>query len=106
MRSWNYSKGSWIIFVYKRWRTQAIVAATLGTSDDEQRFESLEGMQKSRFMLHYNFPPFSVERLEELVELEEGKSVMVSCLESYKCCLPKHENFPYTIRIVSDITGV
>ena len=46
--------------LFTRGETQAIVAATLGTSDDEQRFESLEGMQKSRFMLHYNFPPFSV----------------------------------------------
>ena len=41
-------------------KTQAIVVATLGTSDDEQRIESLDGLQRERFMLHYNFPPFSV----------------------------------------------
>ena len=47
--------------LFTRGETQAIVATTLATADDEQRTESLEGMQRSRFMLHYNFPPFSVE---------------------------------------------
>ena len=46
--------------LFTRGETQAIVTTTLGTSDDEQKIESLEGLQKERFMLHYNFPPFSV----------------------------------------------
>ena len=46
--------------LFTRGETQAIVTTTLGTSDDEQRIESLEGLQRERFMLHYNFPPFSV----------------------------------------------
>ena len=46
--------------LFTRGETQAIVVATLGTSDDEQRIESLDGLQRERFMLHYNFPPFSV----------------------------------------------
>ena len=46
--------------LFTRGETQALVVTTLGMSDDEQRFESLDGMQKSNFMLHYNFPPFSV----------------------------------------------
>ena len=46
--------------LFTRGETQAIATATLGTSDDEQRIESLDGLQRERFMLHYNFPPFSV----------------------------------------------
>ena len=46
--------------LFTRGETQAIVVTTLGTSDDEQRIESLDGLQRERFMLHYNFPPFSV----------------------------------------------
>ena len=46
--------------LFTRGETQAIVTTTLGTSDDEQRIESLEGLHRERFMLHYNFPPFSV----------------------------------------------
>ena len=46
--------------LFTRGETQAIVTTTLGTSDDEQKIESLDGLQKERFMLHYNFPPFSV----------------------------------------------
>ena len=91
--------------LFTRGETQAIVAATLGTSDDEQRFESLEGMQKSRFMLHYNFPPFSVGEVGRVGgtgrrEIGHGKLAW----RAINAALPKHEDFPYTIRIVSDIT--
>jgi polyribonucleotide nucleotidyltransferase len=63
--------------LFTRGETQAIVVATLGTSDDEQRIESLDGLQRERFMLHYNFPPFQWVKLEEL-ELEDEKLVMVN----------------------------
>ena len=91
--------------LFTRGETQAIVAATLGTSDDEQRFESLEGMQKSKFMLHYNFPPFSVGEVGRVGgtgrrEIGHGKLAW----RAINAALPKHEDFPYTIRIVSDIT--
>ena len=91
--------------LFTRGETQAIVATTLGTSDDEQRFESLEGMQKSRFMLHYNFPPFSVGEVGRVGgtgrrEIGHGKLAW----RAINAALPKHEDFPYTIRIVSDIT--
>ena len=91
--------------LFTRGETQAIVATTLGTSDDEQRFESLDGMQKSRFMLHYNFPPFSVGEVGRVGgtgrrEIGHGKLAW----RAINAALPKHEDFPYTIRIVSDIT--
>jgi polyribonucleotide nucleotidyltransferase len=57
--------------LFTRGETQALVVTTLGMSDDEQRVESLSGMQRSRFMLHYNFPLFLLENVEELEQEEE-----------------------------------
>ena len=57
--------------LFTRGETQAIVTTTLGTSDDEQRIESLEGLQRERFMLHYNFPPFQLVKQDELGLAEE-----------------------------------
>ena len=61
--------------LFTRGETQAIVTTTLGTSDDEQRIESLEDFKRERFMLHYNFPPFSVGETGSLKELVEEKLV-------------------------------
>jgi polyribonucleotide nucleotidyltransferase len=73
-------------------------------SDDEQRVESLNGMQRNRFMLHYNFPPFSVGECGRIGtgrrEVGHGKLAWRAINSS----LPKQENFPYTLRVVSEIT--
>ena len=58
---------------FTRGETQALVVTTLGMTDDEQRLESLEGMQRSNFMLHYNFPPFSVGECGRIGRLKEEK---------------------------------
>ena len=63
--------------LFTRGETQALVVTTLGMSDDEQRLESLDGMQRSNFMLHYNFPHFQLVSVEEL-GLEEEKLVMAN----------------------------
>ena len=90
--------------LFTRGETQAIVVATLGTSDDEQRIESLDGLQKERFMLHYNFPPFSVGETGRIGtgrrEIGHGKLAWRAINSS----LPTKESFPYTFRIVSEIT--
>ena len=90
--------------LFTRGETQAIVTTTLGTSDDEQRIESLEGLQRERFMLHYNFPPFSVGETGRIGtgrrEIGHGKLAWRAINSS----LPSKENFPYTFRIVSEIT--
>ena len=90
--------------LFTRGETQAIVATTLATADDEQRTESLEGMQRSRFMLHYNFPPFSVGEVGRIGtgrrEIGHGKLAW----RAVNAALPKQEDFPYTIRVVSEIT--
>ena len=90
--------------LFTRGETQALVVTTLGMSDDEQRIESLDGMQKSRFMLHYNFPPFSVGECGRIGtgrrEIGHGKLAWRAINSS----LPKSENFPYTLRVVSEIT--
>ena len=90
--------------LFTRGETQAIVTTTLGTSDDEQRIESLEGLQRERFMLHYNFPPFSVGEVGRVGtgrrEIGHGKLAWRAINSS----LPSKENFPYTFRIVSEIT--
>jgi len=90
--------------LFTRGETQAIVTATLGTSDDEQRIESLDGLQKERFMLHYNFPPFSVGETGRIGtgrrEIGHGKLAWRAINSS----LPTKESFPYTFRIVSEIT--
>ncbi len=90
--------------LFTRGETQAIVTATLGTSDDEQRIESLDGLQRERFMLHYNFPPFSVGETGRIGtgrrEIGHGKLAWRAIHSS----LPSKESFPYTFRVVSEIT--
>ena len=90
--------------LFTRGETQAIVTATLGTSDDEQRIESLDGLQRERFMLHYNFPPFSVGETGRIGtgrrEIGHGKLAWRAIHSS----LPTKEAFPYTFRVVSEIT--
>ena len=90
--------------LFTRGETQAIVTTTLGTSDDEQRIESLEGLQRERFMLHYNFPPFSVGETGRIGtgrrEIGHGKLAW----RAINSLLPSKESFPYTFRIVSEIT--
>ena len=90
--------------LFTRGETQAIVATTLSTSEDEQKIESLEGMTRSRFMLHYNFPPFSVGEVGRIGtgrrEIGHGKLAW----RAINASLPTKEDFPYTIRIVSEIT--
>ena len=90
--------------LFTRGETQALVVTTLGMTEDEQRTESLDGMQRSNFMLHYNFPPFSVGECGRIGtgrrEIGHGKLAWRAINSS----LPKKENFPYTLRIVSEIT--
>ena len=90
--------------LFTRGETQALVVTTLGMSDDEQRLESLDGMQRSNFMLHYNFPPFSVGECGRIGtgrrEIGHGKLAWRAINSS----LPLKENFPYTLRVVSEIT--
>lgn len=91
--------------LFTRGETQAIVVATLGTGEDEQFVDSLEGTYKQNFLLHYNFPPYSVG--------EVGRSGFTSRREighgklawrAIHPMLPSKEDFPYTIRVVSEIT--
>jgi polyribonucleotide nucleotidyltransferase len=90
--------------LFTRGETQAIVVTTLGTSEDEQRIESLDGLQRSRFMLHYNFPPFSIGEVGRIGtgrrEIGHGKLAW----RAVNSILPKKEEFPYTFRLVSEIT--
>ncbi len=91
--------------LFTRGETQAIATLTLGTSDDEQMIDSLEGFHKEKFMLHYNFPPFSVGEAGRMGgtsrrEIGHGKLAW----RAIRPILPEYENFPYTIRIVSEIT--
>ncbi len=90
--------------LFTRGETQAIVTTTLGTSEDEQRIETLDGLIRERFMLHYNFPPFSVGETGRIGtgrrEIGHGKLAW----RAIKSSLPSKESFPYTFRIVSEIT--
>jgi len=90
--------------LFTRGETQALVTATLGMTEDEQRIESLEGLRRERFMLHYNFPPFSVGETGRIGtgrrEVGHGKLAW----RALKSSLPEKEKFPYTLRIVSEIT--
>ena len=91
--------------LFTRGETQALVAATLGTSSDEQRIDSLYGASRKRFLLHYNFPPFSVG--ETSFRLGPGRREIghgALAERSLLAILPNPEDFPYTIRIVSEIT--
>ncbi|MDR0842570.1 MAG: polyribonucleotide nucleotidyltransferase [Acidobacteriota bacterium] len=90
--------------LFTRGETQALVAATLGTGDDEQRMDTLEGESFKRFMLHYNFPPFSVGETKPMRgpgrrEIGHGALAERSILP----VMPSNDEFPYTVRVVSDI---
>jgi polyribonucleotide nucleotidyltransferase len=90
--------------LFTRGETQALVAATLGTKQDEQKIESLEGESFKPFMLHYNFPSFSVGEIRRFGSpgrREIGHGALAE--RSVQPVLPAREGFPYTLRIVSDI---
>jgi polyribonucleotide nucleotidyltransferase len=91
--------------LFTRGETQALVVATLGTGDDEQMIDALEGMYKENFMLHYNFPPYSVGEVGRTGftgrrEIGHGKLAW----RALHAMLPSKEEFPYTLRLVSEIT--
>ena len=91
--------------LFTRGETQAIVVTTLGTADDEQYIDSLDGTKKQNFMLHYNFPPFSVGEVGRIGatgrrEIGHGKLAW----RAIHPLLPSKDDFPYTIRVVSEIT--
>ncbi len=91
--------------LFTRGETQALVTATLGTSDDAQMIDALEGVSYKPFMLHYNFPPYSVGEAKFLRgpgRREIGHGALAE--KSLRQVIPVKEKFPYTIRIVSDIT--
>ncbi len=90
--------------LFTRGETQALVTTTLGTSEDEQRMESLKGQSFRKFMLHYNFPPYSVGEVKPLRgagRREIGHGVLAE--RALRAMLPTDDKFPYTIRVVSDI---
>ena len=90
--------------IFTRGETQALVTTTLGTSDDMQRLEVFEGEAKKRFMLHYNFPPFSVGEVAFLRgagRREIGHGALAE--RSITAVLPPEEKWPYAMRVVSDI---
>ncbi|HEX6774701.1 MAG TPA: polyribonucleotide nucleotidyltransferase, partial [Methylomirabilota bacterium] len=90
--------------LFTRGETQALVAATLGTKNDEQKLESFEGDSYRNFMLHYNFPPFStgeVKRFGTAGRREIGHGALAH--RAISAVLPAKDVFPYTIRIVSEI---
>jgi len=91
--------------LFTRGETQAIVVATLGTGEDEQYVDALTGMYKEKFMLHYNFPPYSVGETGRMGspgrrEIGHGKLAW----RAIRPMLPAAEQFPYTLRVVSEIT--
>ncbi|MEJ1995856.1 MAG: polyribonucleotide nucleotidyltransferase [Limibacillus sp.] len=91
--------------LFTRGETQALVTTTLGTGSDEQIIDALEGEFKEHFMLHYNFPPYSVGEASFLRgpgrrEIGHGKLAW----RALRPILPKKEDFPYTLRVVSEIT--
>ncbi|MAV51006.1 MAG: polyribonucleotide nucleotidyltransferase [Hyphomonadaceae bacterium] len=91
--------------LFTRGETQSISVATLGTSDDEQFIDGLDGLHKEKFMLHYNFPPYSVGetgRMGGTSRRETGHGKLA--WRALKGVLPEYESFPYTIRLVSEIT--
>ena len=90
--------------VFTRGETQALVTATLGTADDQQKIEGVDGEVWKRFMLHYNFPPFSVGEVSFLRgpgRREIGHGALAE--RSLAPMVPGEDTFPYTVRIVSDI---
>ncbi|WP_237152642.1 polyribonucleotide nucleotidyltransferase [Oryzibacter oryziterrae] len=91
--------------LFTRGETQALVVATLGTGEDEQFIDLLEGTKKETFLLHYNFPPYSVGETGRMGspgrrEIGHGKLAW----RAVHPMLPNHHEFPYTIRVVSEIT--
>ena len=91
--------------LFTRGETQALVVATLGTGDDEQYIDSLEGTRKETFLLHYNFPPYSVGETGRMGspgrrEIGHGKLAY----RAIRPMLPPHHEFPYTLRVVAEIT--
>ncbi len=91
--------------LFTRGETQAIVTTTLGTKDAEQMIDGLEGLSYSNFMLHYNFPPYSVGEVGRFgftSRRETGHGKLA--YRALRPVLPKVEDFPYTIRVLSDIT--
>ena len=91
--------------LFTRGETQALVVATLGTGEDEQYIDSLEGTYKERFLLHYNFPPYSVGETGRMGspgrrEIGHGKLAW----RAIRPMLPAAADFPYTLRVVSEIT--
>lgn len=91
--------------LFTRGETQALVVTTLGTGDDEQMIDRLEGTAKSNFMLHYNFPPYSVGEAGRMMgpgrrEIGHGKLAW----RAINPVRPAHHDFPYTLRVVSEIT--
>ena len=91
--------------LFTRGETQALVVATLGTGDDEQFIDELEGTRKETFLLHYNFPPYSVGETGRMGspgrrEIGHGKLAW----RAVHPLLPPHHEFPYTVRLVSEIT--
>ena len=91
--------------LFTRGETQALVVTTLGTGDDEQMIDALNGTYKSNFMLHYNFPPYSVGEAGRMMgpgrrEIGHGKLAW----RALQAVLPAATDFPYTIRVVSEIT--
>ncbi|GAB4571592.1 MAG: polyribonucleotide nucleotidyltransferase [Rhodothalassiaceae bacterium] len=91
--------------LFTRGETQALVVTTLGTGDDEQLIDALEGSYREHFMLHYNFPPYSVGEAGRVGftgrrEIGHGKLAW----RALRAVLPSKESFPYTIRVVSEIT--
>ena len=91
--------------LFQRGETQAIVVATLGTLRDAKLIEALEGTYKDNFMLHYNFPPFSVGE-EAFLGGPKRREIGHGNLarRGIAACLPTEEEFPYTVRVVSEIT--
>jgi polyribonucleotide nucleotidyltransferase len=90
--------------LFTRGETQALVSATLGTSDDEQRIDSMSGESKRNFMLHYNFPSFSVGEVRPNRgpgRREIGHGALAT--KALTPVLPNPDEFPYTIRILSDV---
>lgn len=91
--------------LFTRGETQALVVATLGTGEDEQYVDSLTGMYKEKFLLHYNFPPYSVGETGRMGspgrrEIGHGKLAW----RAIRPMLPSADQFPYTLRVVSEIT--
>lgn len=91
--------------LFTRGETQALVVATLGTADDEQLIDAVEGESKEHFLLHYNFPPYSVGEARRMGppgrrEIGHGKLAW----RALRPMLPSKEGFPYTMRVVSEIT--